>query len=92
MFSFAGDTVFDPFAGTASTSLAAMAAGRNSISNEVEGTYLKIGHHRLAEATMHDRLVGAVRATIHIDTPEKRSPVKANAIALPIAGALPESV
>ena len=33
MFSFAGDVVLDPFAGTGSTSLAALAAGRNSVSN-----------------------------------------------------------
>jgi len=36
MFSFAGDTVLDPFAGTGSTSQAAIMAGRNSIANEIE--------------------------------------------------------
>jgi site-specific DNA-methyltransferase (adenine-specific) len=35
MFSFAGDTVLDPFAGTGSTAVAAIAAGRNSISIEI---------------------------------------------------------
>jgi modification methylase len=92
MFSFAGDTVLDPFGGTGSTSLAAIAAGRNSISNEIEGTYLKIAHHRLVEATKRDRLIGAVRATVHVDTSDKRSLTKAKAIALPIAGPLPKSV
>src|SRR5262249_26726354 len=40
MFSFVGDTVFDPFGGTGSTALAALAAGRNSITNEIESTYM----------------------------------------------------
>ena len=39
MFSFAGDTVYDPFTGTASTQVAAKAWGRNSIGVEVEPTY-----------------------------------------------------
>jgi site-specific DNA-methyltransferase (adenine-specific) len=40
MFSFAGDTVLDPFAGSGSTAVAAVRAGRNSISLEVEAAYL----------------------------------------------------
>jgi site-specific DNA-methyltransferase (adenine-specific) len=40
LFSFAGDTVLDPFAGSGSTALAAIRAGRNSISVEVEPKYL----------------------------------------------------
>jgi len=92
MFSFVGDTVLDPFAGTGSTSLAAVAAGRNSISNEIEGAYLKIAHHRLVEVTKRDRLVGAVRATVHVDISDKRLLTKANTIALPVAGPLPKSV
>ena len=47
MFSFAGDTVLDPFAGSGSTSIAAMRAGRNSISIEVEPTYTKCLSERL---------------------------------------------
>lgn len=39
MFSFAGDTVFDPFLGTGTTSAAAAAAGRNSIGSEVDAQY-----------------------------------------------------
>ena len=35
MFSFAGDTVLDPFAGTGSTSQAAIMSGRNSLANEI---------------------------------------------------------
>jgi len=36
MFSFAGDTVFGPFVGTGSTSVAAVNCGRNSIGNEID--------------------------------------------------------
>src|SRR5262249_51441098 len=36
LFSFAGDTVLDPFAGTGSTAVAAIAAGRNSVSIDIE--------------------------------------------------------
>ena len=46
MFSFAGDTVLDPFAGTGSTSQAAIMAGRNSIANEIEPAYVEIAGHR----------------------------------------------
>ena len=42
MFSFAGDTILDPFAGTASTSLAALRVGRNSISNEIEPNLCRV--------------------------------------------------
>lgn len=42
MFSFAGDTILDPFAGTGSANLAALASGRNSIGNEIEASYLKL--------------------------------------------------
>lgn len=52
MFSFAGDTILDPFAGTGSTALAAMAAGRNSISNEIEPKYMKLAE-KLMQAAQH---------------------------------------
>jgi modification methylase len=47
MFSFAGDTVLDPFAGTCSTGLAAINAGRASILNELDPDYLAYGSDRL---------------------------------------------
>lgn len=40
MFSFAGDTVLDPFAGTGTTTLAAIEMGRNSIAVEIEPDYV----------------------------------------------------
>jgi modification methylase len=41
MFSFAGDTVLDPFAGSGTTAVGAIRSGRNSLSVEIEGTYLQ---------------------------------------------------
>jgi modification methylase len=41
MFSFVGDTVFDPFLGTGTTSAAAARCGRNSIGSEVDPEYFE---------------------------------------------------
>lgn len=49
MFSFAGDTVLDPFAGTGSTAVGASRLGRNSISVELEEKYLKLAEERIKE-------------------------------------------
>ena len=55
MFSFVGDTVFDPFTGTASTQMAARQCGRSSIGIEIEPTYHEMAdvwdadEHKLAE-------------------------------------------
>jgi modification methylase len=48
MFSFAGDTILDPFAGSGSTAVAAIRAGRNSISVEIEQGYLNAATRRAA--------------------------------------------
>ncbi|MFH0991807.1 MAG: site-specific DNA-methyltransferase [bacterium] len=47
MFSFTGDTVIDPFCGTATTMLAAMKSGRNSIGIEIDPEYFKMAEDRL---------------------------------------------
>ena len=47
MFSFAGDTVVDPFAGTGTTALAALKTGRNSVNVEIEPSYVEIMAKRL---------------------------------------------
>ncbi|MBK8913497.1 MAG: site-specific DNA-methyltransferase [Phycisphaerales bacterium] len=49
MFSFVGDTVLDPFMGSATTNLAAARWGRNSIGIEVDAEYLERGRKRLTE-------------------------------------------
>ena len=42
MFSFAGDTVFDPFSGSGTTMIAALRTGRNSIGVEIEPEYCRM--------------------------------------------------
>ena len=41
MFSFVGDTVYDPFLGTGTTSAAAASCGRNSVGCEIDPAYFK---------------------------------------------------
>lgn len=89
MFSFAGDTVLDPFAGTGSTSLAALSAGRNSIANEIESSYLKMAHARLLTASAQPRFTGATRAIVELHESAKRPPRKDKGIAVSAAGPLP---
>ena len=47
MFSFAGETVFDPFAGSGTTSLAAKNLGRNSIGYEINKVFAPIINEKL---------------------------------------------
>jgi DNA modification methylase len=58
MFSFAGDTVLDPFAGTFSTTIAAIEAGRNSIAVELDQQYFANGLHRVKQAAAKLDLFG----------------------------------
>ena len=51
MFSFAGDTVLDPFMGTGTTSVAASRAGRNSIGVEIDPTYFEHARNRVRDDT-----------------------------------------
>ncbi len=50
MFSFVGDTVLDPFAGTGTTTLAASRLGRHSVSVEIDPEYFKLLQRRLTES------------------------------------------
>ena len=52
MFSFAGDTVLDPFGGTGTTAFAAMEAERSSVTYEVEPEYLPLIVRRLQNPTL----------------------------------------
>lgn len=52
MFSFVGDTVVDPFAGTGTTAVAALETGRNSISVEIEPSYVHLIEQRLQEGNL----------------------------------------
>lgn len=49
MFSFTGDTVLDPFCGTATTMVAAIKHGRNSLGVELDTDYCKLAASRLLD-------------------------------------------
>jgi site-specific DNA-methyltransferase (adenine-specific) len=61
LFSFAGDTVLDPFLGTGSTTAAAIRSGRNSIGVEVEPSYLDTARKRMSALS---RVIGMAGATM----------------------------
>jgi site-specific DNA-methyltransferase (adenine-specific) len=65
MFSFVGDTVVDPFGGTGTTAVAAIEAGRNSVSVEIDPTYVDIIDRRLRE--------GNVTAAVQVNRRNGRS-------------------
>jgi DNA modification methylase len=67
LFSFAGDTVLDPFAGTGSTSMAAIMSGRNSIANEIEPSYVEMARKRIEKLAKQPRMVGATEAEVIVD-------------------------
>lgn len=64
MFSFAGDVVLDPFAGTGSTAVAAIAAGRNSINVEIDPAYAELASGLIEKAAKTKRMAGAVSAEL----------------------------
>lgn len=93
MFSFAGDTVLDPFVGTGTTSVAAVAAGRNSIGNEIEPTYLQTATRRVSEATKQAGFAGATKASLVIDRADRLDTRKAKARAIvSIAGSIQSAI
>jgi site-specific DNA-methyltransferase (adenine-specific) len=47
MFSFVGDTVLDPFAGTGTTLVAAAQAGRNAVGVEIDPAYFRTAKRNL---------------------------------------------
>jgi DNA modification methylase len=69
MFSFVGDTVFDPFMGTGTTNMAASRWGRNSIGFEVDSHYFELAHERITGGT--GDLFG--RVTVNAVKPRSRT-------------------
>ena len=63
MFSFAGDTVLDPFLGTGSTTIAAIGAGRNSIGVDIDADYIELASKNIACIARQIRNAGATEAT-----------------------------
>ncbi|HEX6860991.1 MAG TPA: site-specific DNA-methyltransferase [Caulobacteraceae bacterium] len=92
MFSFAGDTVLDPFGGTGSTSAAAISAGRHSIMNEIEPSYVELALKRLEIAASRPRAVGATHATVTLDADVATNERPAEGDELPAPEPLPRAV
>jgi len=55
MFSFVGDTVVDPFAGTGTTAVAAIETGRHSVSVEIDPAYIDYIEKRLGALNISAR-------------------------------------
>lgn len=64
MFSYAGDTVLDPFVGSGSTTIAAIRAGRNSIGADIDKDYLQLAISRCKKELEEPREVRRTRATL----------------------------
>jgi DNA modification methylase len=65
MYSVRGDTVLDPFWGTGTTSLAAMAAARNSVGYEIEPEFVDLFDERVADVPGLSRAVARRRLADH---------------------------
>lgn len=65
MFSFVEDTILDPFAGTLSSTLAALKAGRHSIANEIDPAYFRLGVERVKNEV--NKISGLFNLPPHID-------------------------
>jgi site-specific DNA-methyltransferase (adenine-specific) len=70
MFSFAGDTVVDPFGGTGTTAIAALYTGRNSISIEIEPYCIDL----IVDRLQSERLTGIVDIE-RLERKSKESPL-----------------
>ena len=68
MFSFAGDTVLDPFGGSGSTAVAAIRTGRHSVLVEVEPDYLVAAAKRVQIEAGKMRLAGAPLAAVTVES------------------------
>src|SRR6266487_1591071 len=77
MYSFVGDTVLDPFAGTGTTMLASMKSGRNSVGYEIDQKFAEFAQKRLfGEST---KLFVGHKVSYN---PSKSSEIRANASSL----------
>lgn len=64
MFSIKGDTILDPFVGTGTSSLAAMASGRNSIGYELEPSFQQVIENSLLSNSNFDIINNTIRRRI----------------------------
>ena len=65
MFSVKGDTIVDPFAGTGTTTMAAVASGRNSIGYEVDPGLSSMAMDRLRDSAKFIKSVAETRLSSH---------------------------
>lgn len=72
MYSIKGDIVLDPFLGTGTTSLAAMASQRNSIGVEIDEYFNKIIFENITESMPFLNSIAYRRLNQHIEFVEKR--------------------
>jgi DNA modification methylase len=68
MFSFAGDTILDPFIGTGSTGAAALESGRSSIGNDIEQRYVLQAFRRMDAAARVRKFWGPREAKVLLDS------------------------
>ena len=66
MFSFAGDTILDPFAGSCSTLVAAIHAGRNSIGIDIEPSYVEDATGRIEKELQAHRFDANTTASLSV--------------------------
>ncbi len=80
MYSVFGDTVLDPFSGTGTTALAAMAAGRDSINFEVDSGFSVSVRERISEEMPRLNRYSLQRIEKHLEFVrehrERKSPLK----------------
>lgn len=90
MFSFAGDVILDPFAGSGSTAVAAIRTGRNSISIEVEQEYLNAATRRAAQEARGRLIENHTAIVVESISPQCQRASGEIALELPIAESVPE--
>ena len=59
-----GDTVFDPFSGSATTVAVAKKLGRHYLATDLSPEYVELGLKRLKQCTVGDKLNGAAEPTV----------------------------
>ena len=79
MFSFVGDVVLDPFAGTATTAVAAAHCGRNSASVEIDPAYFERACSRLLSETesLFRHCEVRIHRTSHPSSEQEAAPARA---------------
>ncbi len=78
MYSVKGDLVVDPFLGMGTTSLAAMASGRNSVGYEIDKTLQNTNAHLRESFIQISKQINHQRLANHIEFVQHRMKTKGN--------------